>query len=144
MDPKDITISYSFSSNHRLVAVSDKNTTVFGGVAKNELVFNPQKSKVLDLVLRAFNNRTREKNYLSKCCELLDGFITEEEFEKEITENEYKYVIPEGKPASIDDIQEALTISKDMMGIDTVDEFAELFSIDQESITKSLAFSHGE
>ncbi len=144
MDSKDIIISYSFSSNHRLVAVSDKNTTVFGGVAKNELVFNPQKTKVLELVLRAFNNRTREKNYLSKCCELLDGFITEEEFEKEIADNEDKYVIPEGKPASIEEIKEALNISGKMMGIENLSDFSELFSIDQESITKSLALSHGE
>lgn len=45
------------------------------------------------LLMRALNNRTRERNYANICLMLAEGQISEEEFEREISTNENRYVV---------------------------------------------------
>ena len=87
---------------------------------------------------RAVNNRTRERNYFKLYCEMLDGNITEEEFDKEIEEHEDKYIIKQDKDASIEDIEVALEVSPSLMSITSPDDMAEVFSFSEKSMQKSL------
>lgn len=86
---------------------------------------------------RAVNNRTRERNYFKLYCEMLDGNITEEEFDKEIEEHEDKYIIKQDKDASIEDIEVALEVSPSLMSITSPDDMAEVFSFSENQCKKS-------
>ena len=91
-----------------VVAIQDKGTgkVAFAGVTNKANFFNISTAdRLKELMTRAVNNRTRERNYFKLYCEMLDGNITEEEFDKEIEEHEDKYIIKQDKDASIEDIE---------------------------------------
>lgn len=94
---------------------------------------------VLYLLIKAFNNRTREKNYFQKYCELLSGEITENEFNEEIRANLDKYVLPAGEFVGQEDVFTATKLASHLMGINSSDDFQSVFSINDESLVKSVA-----
>lgn len=65
-----------------------------------------------ELLMRAVNNRTRERNYFRLYSSLLQGYISEEQFDKEIETKEDDYVISENMDADLTDINMALCLSE--------------------------------
>lgn len=120
----------------KLVASQYQDKTAFLGVATNRL-FNSRlvPECYLDLLLRAYSNRTRERNYFRLYCQLLDNEITDDEFDAEIDENPDKYVVKAPMKVNIGDVYCALNLSERMMDIDSTDDFASVFSIDDDSIS---------
>lgn len=124
-----------------VVAIQDKGTgkVAFAGVTNKANFFNISTAdRLKELMTRAVNNRTRERNYFKLYCEMLDGNITEEEFDKEIEEHEDKYIIKQDQDASIEDIEVALEVSPSLMSITSPDDMAEVFSFSEKSMQKSL------
>ena len=68
---------------------------VFSGVSEGVSVINrmigTDYSVMLDLMTRAVNNRTRQRNYFQLQSSMLEGLISEDEFYKRIEENEDDY-----------------------------------------------------
>ena len=63
-----------------VVAIQDKGTgkVAFAGVTNKANFFNISTAdRLKELMTRAVNNRTRERNYFKLYCEMLDGNITE-------------------------------------------------------------------
>ena len=65
---------------------------------------------------------------------LLNDEITQEEFDAEIEKHQDKYVILIGKRRSQNEIKIALRLKERMKGIDSMDDFQSMFSINNESI----------
>ena len=87
MDMNNFRMSLSVidSENIKMVSMSDGIHTAFVGVADNKAVnMVTSMDRMSQLLIRAVNNRTRERNYFKLCNQLLDKEITDEEFEKEI------------------------------------------------------------
>lgn len=99
-------------------------------------MYSPEKA--LNLLVTAVNNRTRERNYFKKYCELLDNEISEEDFDNEISENEDEYVVPAGIDAPTEDVQAALCLSPLLKGIDSTDDFISLFSFTDKSVERCI------
>ena len=94
-----------------------------------------------NMLIRAINNRTRERNYANICLQLAEGEITEEEFEEEIMNNEDRYVISFEDNTPDEEIVIASRLTRNILDVDTEDDFRELFSISSASmlnLTKSL------
>ena len=124
-----------------IVAIQDrdKDTLAFAGLMEKTKFFNIDSAERLrKLFTRAVNNRTRERNYFKLYCEMLDGNITEEEFDKEIDDNEDKYIINQNENASIEDIELALDVSPQLMDVKDTNDMAELFSFSEDSMLKSV------
>ena len=62
----------------------------------------------------------------------------EEEFDKEIEENEDNYIIKQNKDASVEDIEVALEVSPAIMDVASPDDMAEVFSFSEKSMQKSI------
>ena len=85
------------------------------------------------------NNRTRERNYFRKYTELLEGDITEEEFDREIEEHEDDYVVSNNKDADAEDIKIAMFLAQYLKDVDYADDMSDIFSFSNESVRKSIA-----
>lgn len=119
--------------------VTDGNITVFAGVAENR-VFNIEHpvDRRVKLLTRAVNNRTRERNYFRKYCELLEGQISDEEFDREISEHEDEYVVSQDEATDIKDWETAILLAPQLKDTDYVDDVAALFSLSHQSYQKLL------
>lgn len=102
-----------------------------GIIEKNDLL--------VDLYIRAINNRTRELNYLKLYSQLLRGDISNNYFNEEIDKNEDDYIIPAGADADSDEIELALQIAPNLKDIETIEDFMNLFSFNDKSIRKYMA-----
>ena len=94
--------------------------------------------RLSELLIRAVNNRTRERNYFKKLVEFFQDEITEEEFDKEIEENENEYVITTNEFPTREDLALACEVSKYIKDVKDVDDFSALFSFNQESMIKEI------
>lgn len=94
--------------------------------------------RLSELLIRAVNNRTRERNYFKKLVDLFQNEITEEEFDKEIEENENEYAITTNEIPTREDLALACEISKYIKDVEDVDDLSALFSFNQESMIKEL------
>lgn len=124
-----------------VVAIQDngKDRVAFAGVVNKAQFFRISTAdRLKDLMTRAINNRTRERNYFKLYCDMLDGNITEEEFDKEIELNEDKYIIKQDHDASTEDIEVALEVSPSIMDVKSPDDMAEIFSFSEKSMQKSI------
>lgn len=141
MDMNNFRMSLSVidSENIKMVSMSDGIHTAFVGVADNKAVnMVTSMDRMSQLLIRAVNNRTRERNYFKLCNQLLDKEITDEEFEKEIDENEDNYVLSNNEEADMNDIEVALSLCDYLKDVKGVDDMADLFSFSDNSIRKSL------
>lgn len=126
--------------NVKMVTMSDGVHTAFIGVADNKVAnIVTSMDRMSQLLVRAVNNRTRERNYFKLYNRLLDKEITDEEFDKEIDENEDDYVVANDKEADMNDIEVALSLCPYLKDVKDVDDMADLFSFSSNSIRKSLA-----
>ena len=71
---------------------------------------------------------------------MLDGNITEDEFGREIEQNEDKYIIKQDFDASVEDIEVALEVSPSIMDVKSPDDMAEIFSFSKKSMQKSIQY----
>lgn len=124
-----------------VIAIQDNNKdrVTFAGVAYKARFFSISTAdRLKDLMTRAINNRTRERNYFKLYCDMLGGNITEDEFDREIEQNEDKYIIKQDCDASIEDIEVALEVSPSIMDVKSPDDMAEIFSFSEKSMQKSI------
>ena len=137
-------LTLSFETNQKTTLMENKKKievqTSTRGAAILELPVGVMKAE-RDMLIRAINNRTRERNYANICLRLAEGEITEEEFENEIMNNEDRYVISFEDETPEESVMIASLLTKDILDVDTEDDFKELFSINSESmlnLTKSI------
>lgn len=124
-----------------VIAIQDNNRdrVTFAGVANKARFFSISTAdRLKELMTRAINNRTRERNYFKLYCDMLGGNITEDEFDREIEQNEDKYIIKQDCDASIEDIEVALEVSPSIMDVKSPDDMAEIFSFSEKSMQKSI------
>ena len=124
-----------------VIAIQDNNKdrVTFAGVANKARFFSISTAdRLKELMTRAINNRTRERNYFKLYCDMLGGNITEDEFDKEIEQNEDKYIIKQDCDASIEDIEVSLEVSPSIMDVKSPDDMAEIFSFSEKSMQKSI------
>lgn len=124
-----------------VIAIQDNNKdrVAFAGIANKARFFNISTAdRLKELMTRAINNRTRERNYFKLYCDMLGGNITEDEFDREIEQNEDKYIIKQDCDASIEDIEVALEVSPSIMDVKSPDDMAEIFSFSEKSMQKSI------
>ena len=122
-----------------VIAIQDKDRVTFAGVANKARFFSISTAdRLKELMTRAINNRTRERNYFKLYCDMLDGNITEDEFDREIEQNEDKYIIKQDFDASVEDIEVALEVSPSIMDVKSPDDMAEIFSFSEKSMQKSI------
>lgn len=127
------------NGNVKILSVSNGVQTAFVGVAENKaLNMVTSIDRMSQLLIRAVNNRTRERNYFRLYNQLLEKEITEEEFDKEIDEKEDEYVVSNNEEADKNDIEMALALSSYLKDVKDVDDMADLFSFSDVSIRKSL------
>ena len=116
-----------------VLAVSKKTQemTYFVGFAKNDAPLHRLvgDGEAYSLLIRAINNRTRERNYFRLYTELLDGTITDEEFDAELAKNEDKYVVSMDKPVTIDELHEMVALCKQVLDVTSSEDIASLFSL---------------
>lgn len=115
---------------------------VFSGVSEGMSVINrmigTDYSVMLDLMTRAVNNRTRQRNYFQLQSSMLEGLISEDEFYKRIEENEDDYVVEEMEQPSLERVYDALLLSQNIKDVNNSEDFATLFSFDSISTDKEL------
>ena len=134
----------NFNVNQWHIVVQEhKDITHFEGVGPTESVQRivtriVYVDRLSELLIRAVNNRTRERNYFKKLVDLFQNEITEEEFDKEIEENENEYVITTNEIPTREDLALACEISKHIKDVEDVDDLSALFSFNQESMIKEL------
>lgn len=127
------------NGNVKMLSVSNGVQTAFVGVAENKaLNMVTSIDRMSQLLIRAVNNRTRERNYFRLYNQLLEKEITEEEFDKEIDEKEDEYVVSNNEEADKNDIEIALALCSYLKDVKDVDDMADLFSFSDVSIRKSL------
>lgn len=115
---------------------------VFSGVSEGMSVINRMIGTdyrvMLDLMTRAVNNRTRQRNYFQLQSSMLEGLISEDEFYKRIEENEDDYVVEEMEQPSLERVYDALFLSQNIKDVNNSEDFATLFSFDSFSTDKEL------
>lgn len=117
----------------------NRDRIAIAGTVNKAMFFNISTAdRLKELMTRAINNRTRERNYFKLYCDMLDGNITEEEFDKEIEENEDRYVIKQNQDASVEDMEVALEVSPLLMDVKSPDDMAEVFSFSEKSMQKCI------
>ena len=86
------------------------------------------------MLITAFNNMTRSRNYLALYNRLLSKEISESEFEREIDKNSDKYAIKSGTNKSKEYIIDAFSMSQDFIDPNDIYEIEDLFEIDDTSV----------
>lgn len=120
---------------------SSKNV-VFAGVSEGMSVINRMigvdYAEMQELLTRAVNNRTRQRNFFQLQNSLLEGTITEEEFYKIIEENEDDYVVEELEQPTKERLYHALYLSQGIKDVDSSEDISNLFSFDSAKTEKEL------
>ena len=119
------------------------NTGVFVGSYKGDSFttilnsFIPE--NVLNLLVRAINNRTVERNYFRLYSQLLEGNLTEEAFDKEIKLHEDDYVITTENKPQIEEMRTILRIADRIKDLNNSSDLSLLFSFDPDETDRVLA-----
>ncbi len=139
MDKKSYSTTVLKKGNGIVVSVSNERVTTFAGVVRNEVFFvDGITDNIKELLMTAVNNRTRERNYFKKYVELLEGTISDEDFDKAIEDNEDDYVIQEDKEPTLEDVRCVLEMAPELKDVDSVEDLASLFSFKPNSMQKCL------
>ena len=122
----------------QVLAVQDAAQTRFVGVSANHDFYNPLNETPINLLKTAVNNRTRERNYFRLLTQFLNGDISEAEFEKEIEDNEDRYVLDCSHEPSLSQFEMACFLSSGILDVESADDFLSLFSFSEEKSFKLL------
>lgn len=136
---RTLTLSWNYEFQNKTTVLTEngikmESQTIAKGAANFSLSAAPSEAE-RNMLLRAINNRTRERNYANICLQLAEGQITEEEFENEIANNENRYVISFAEHTSPEEIKVAALLANEVLDVDTEDDFRELFSIGSASLS---------
>ena len=140
-----VTTQFYFTTNDNNTEIkgySENGVTSFSGVSRDnsiiKILTGEQYQDIVQLLLRAVNNRTIERNYFKLYSELLEGTITDDEFEKEIEENEDNYVISNDVTPLKQDVAYALKLSKKILDVKTTEDISSLFSFNSLKLDKLI------
>ncbi len=130
------------AADTQYVAIRNQQETFFAGhTTKGVLsswIMGEIPQKLIELAVRAINNRTRERNFSRLGEQLASGEITEEDYDCAIDEHEEEYVIKcDIKPSEMD-IKMAATLAPQIMDVEDIDDLAVLFSFDESVIRQYL------
>ena len=133
---------YLIGTDTHMIASQCANVVAFTGVTSTErfetTIFGAV--PVVNMLIEAVNNRTRERNYFRKYSELLEGIITDEEFDKELVDNEEEYVVSSHIKPSTEELTIALQLADRIKDVENTEDLASLFSFDSTHLDK-LALS---
>ncbi len=122
----------------------NKGETIFSGIAQNnsfkELFCDGLglNRKICDLLFRAVNNRTIERNYFRLYSDLLSGTISDQDFQQEITDNEPDYILENNIMPTIEDVRLAIQLSEHIKDVQSSEDISSLFSFNSIEIDKLL------
>ncbi|MDR2816536.1 MAG: hypothetical protein LBB62_07535 [Proteiniphilum sp.] len=118
IDKPKVHISFSYSNDNEYV----------------DIISGKSYEEALNMMIKAVNNRTRERNYFKLYINLLDGSMTDEEFDQEIEVNENNYIVNETEMANLHRVSLALQLSKHIMNVDSINDLSSLFSFNPNSL----------
>ena len=130
-----------FNSSDAIVkGVNINGQTAFCGVSQNDAIFDRlmgQKSeKIYRMLIQAVNNRTVERDYFKLYCDLLEGIITDEEYDEKIENNPEKYVLSSDVIPTKEELCLALDLVKEIHGVENSEDLASLFSYNSIGVDK--------
>ena len=132
------------SSETQYIAIQNQEDTYFAGHTTKGVLSSwsmgdiPQ--RVIELAVKAINNRTRERNFYRLSEQLASGEISEEEYDRTLDEHEDEYVIKcEVKPSEMD-MKVAAHLASRIMDVEDTDDLAVLFSFDESEMRKILEY----
>lgn len=117
---------------------SDSQITSFNGISYNNAFLKILGNPLCDLLIRAINNRTIERNYFRLYSELSDNIISEEEFNQEIEDHEDDYVISNNIHPSKDDVLLVTSIINKIKDVQSSEDISSLFSFNSIEVDKIL------
>lgn len=91
-------------------------------------------SEITEMLIKAVNNRTRERNYFKLYCDLLDGTISDDEFDNQLSLNEDEYIVDENERPSIDKTKLALKLAENIKDVKTLNDLSSLFSFNPNAL----------
>jgi len=131
--------------------MGDENSNVFfygysQGMSVVEKVIGWDAREIVEMLTKAVNNRTRERNFFRLYSEYLEENITEEEFNRELTEHEDDYVVEGEEKPTADRLRKALFLSSVIKDTDNSEQLSSLFSFDSIATDEGLKKldSHGD
>lgn len=99
-----------------------------------KLITGETESKIINLLFTAVNNRTIERNFFKKYCDMLDGTISENDFEEYIQNDEKEYIVDESITPDLETVELALCLIKKIKNVDTVNDLSSLFSFNPDAL----------
>lgn len=95
-------------------------------------------NSVVELLIKAVNNRTVERNYFRLYGEMVDGTISEDEFNREIEKNESEYVLSGEERPDEQTLITALLLSRHIKDVNNSEDLSSLFSFDSVKVDACL------
>lgn len=95
-------------------------------------------NSVVEMLIKAVNNRTVERNYFRLYGEMMDGTITEEEFNNEIANHEEDYVLSGEEEPNEQTLELALLLSEKIKDVKDTEDLSSLFSLDSVKLDSYL------
>lgn len=130
---KFISLKYS-TGEHEAYAKTSPGYSIIDGMQNVYKDLND----MIEMLIRAVNNRTIERNYFKLNCDLLSGNISEEDFNKTIDNNIDDYVIDSDIVPNINELEKALLLAKDIKDVENSEDLSSLFSYNSIEIDKLL------
>jgi hypothetical protein len=118
------------------VKPSDNGNIFFAGISQGSSVISrmvgADYAEMVELLTRAVNNRTRQRNFFRLQNNLLEGIISEDDFYKEIEEKEDEYVVEEKESPSPERLCHAMILSQGIKDVQNSEDLSTLFSFSSE------------
>jgi len=133
--------TFSITGDNLFVeGIKSQGLMIFSGVAAEESFTNLTltEDNKTDLLIRAINNRTRERNYFKLLSSLLENEITEEEFDQEIDQNEDEYVVSTDQKVDLNSLKFILSNYKRIKDVNDMDDLSALFSLDKKLLNRII------
>lgn len=127
MNTVEIPSNSPHMKTHLTLSISSENEFM-------DIISGKTAEEVVDMLFKAVNNRTRERNYFQLYCNLLDGSITEREFDETIANREDDYIIDESESPSVNKVSLALSLSRKIKDVNSITDLSSLFSFNPNSL----------
>lgn len=141
----DTMVSYRMvTKNTMLEAIQpdESRSVYFAGVSKDssfiQTLIGSDYQEAIDLLIKAVNNRTVERDYFHLYSQLLDDEISEEDFDKELEEHEDKYVLDGTEIPTVEKLKLALKLCSQIHDVKTSEDLSSLFSFNSEKVDSVL------
>jgi len=115
----------------------DNDNVFFAGISQGASVISRMVgadfAEMVELLTRAVNNRTRQRNYFRLQNDLLEGVISEDDFYREIEDKEDEYVVEEKEIPSPERLRHAMILSQGIKDVQNSEDLSTLFSFSSEA-----------